>query len=137
MKMTKILGIDYGERRMGLALSSVDQKYAFAYETLENGPDLLKRLKEIISLENVDCVVVGLPLGLSGKETPQTREVKQFVERLQNTVDVPIEWQDERFSSKMTMSLFRGTGIKKKKQKIDEGSARIILQDFLDKKNQP
>ncbi len=122
----KILGIDYGEKRMGLALTDREQRQAFAYDTLVVRPEFWDRLREICEDENVDKIVVGLPLNMSGKYTKKTEEVVLFIGVLEENIKIPVETVDERLSSVEAKKRGGGAG-------IDESSAQIILQQYIDK----
>jgi len=124
----KILGIDYGTKNVGLALSDQEQKQAFVYDTLKMSDKLFVEIKEICDKEEVDRIVVGLPLNLKGEYTQKTEEVVMFIGQLEEEVKIAVEFEDERFSS--TEAEKRGGG-----HGIDESSAQIILQQYLDKLN--
>jgi len=132
--MGKILGIDFGRKRTGIALSDEEKKYAFMQETVENQKeDLFEKIKRYYDNEKIEKVVIGLPLNFNGKEADACREVRQFAKNLKSKLEVEIEFQDERLTSKMTASLFKEKEVKLSKQKTDQAAARIILQDYLDK----
>jgi len=121
----KILGLDYGSKNVGIAISDREQKQAFVYETLNFNHDFFKKLKQIIKDELIDKIVVGLPLSMSGKYSRKTEEVVQFIELVEKQTKLIVETVDERMST-----------IEAKKRKdghqIDASSAQIILQQYLD-----
>lgn len=127
----KYLGIDYGGKRVGLALSDEEGRIAFPRETVENrGPaKLAGYLKKLISRENVEKVIVGLPLGQDGKDTEQTKQVRNFIEALHREITIPIELENEL----LTTSIARGEGVAK--EHVDASAAALILQSYLDRKN--
>lgn len=137
--MSKILGIDYGEKRVGLAISDEEKKYSFSYLTLDGGNknELLAQLSEICQSEKIDRVVIGLPLNQDGGSGPAAEKVKGFGQAISHRLNIPINFEDERYSSVMAGQLFRESGRKTKQTKnlIDQKSAQIILQSYLDKKN--
>lgn len=136
--MGKLIGLDYGSRQVGVSLSDEDAKYAFFEETIiyDRTPDLIDKIKIVINNEAVGKIVIGLPLGLNGERTRQTEVVEKFAVLLRQSVSQPVVFQDERLTSKMSYSLFRGGGQKKaKKENINAQSARIILQDYLDRQS--
>jgi len=137
--MSKILGIDYGENKVGLALSDEEEKYAFSYRTLTNlqRSDLLQNLASICQAEKVEKIIVGLPLNQEGKMGQEALRVQQFGRELENYVKLFVEFEDERFSSVMAGQLFKEAGKKTKETKdiIDQQSAQIILQSYLDKQH--
>lgn len=130
--MKKILGIDYGNKYIGLALSDENQKIALPYKVIENkGKKFLKEELENLCFEKeVGKVVIGLPLGLSGLETKQTLKVKEIVDFFKKEFFIPIEIEDERLTSKMADGLLG----KVKTKRSDAVAAMIILQSYLDRR---
>lgn len=125
----KILGIDYGTKRIGLAIS--DETQTLARElTILSPKEFWQKIKDLIEQEGVERVIVGLPLNMSGHDSDKTREVQQFYDQLGQQVNVPLEFMDERLSSSMAEGLPGG------KQNIDSLAAQIILQNYLDKMKQ-
>ena len=120
-----ILGIDYGDKRVGLALAEAGSMAA-AFKVLANNSreELLSELKNIIEQENIDKVVVGLPYSLSGEVNERLNITKEFVDYLKKNLGIEIFTVDERLTSKM----FTKLGVKKD---IDEHSAAAILDTFL------
>ena len=137
--MRKILGLDYGEKRIGLAISSEDGRYAFAYQTLETSDklDLFQKLVAICAKEDINTIVVGLPLNQNGTVGKEAGNVQKFIQELKEYLEIPIEFEDERFSSALASQLFREAGKTEKEARItiDQKSAQLILQTYLDKKN--
>jgi putative Holliday junction resolvase len=131
--MHRILGIDYGEKRVGLALSDPMQMIASPYKTIPNNPDLIVAIQSIMKAEIVEIVVVGLPKGMKGQETAQTKHVTSFVENL-NQNDIKVELVDERLTSISAKKALVEQGIKTGHNKglIDQTAAAIILQQYLD-----
>jgi len=124
----RILGIDYGTKNIGLAISDFGQKQAFVYDTLKMSGKAWEELMEICEKEKIDKIVVGLPISLNGEYTQKTEEVVYFAEELENQTKLLVETQDERLSSVEADKTGSGHG-------RDEESARIILQSYLDRKN--
>jgi len=135
--MSVILGIDYGDKRIGLALSDPAQSLARRFLTLANeGIDnAVGKIGEIIQTENIVKVVVGLPVGFSG-ESDQTRKVEDFIALLEDAVNIPVDTMNEALTSKMALENLRSAGVKDIKAVLDQEAARIILQDYLDR-NRP
>ena len=123
----RILGIDYGTKNVGLAISDREQNQAFVYDTLKMTAKFWEQLVEICEKEKIDKIVVGLPLSLRGEYTKKTEEVVYFVEELENQTKLLVETQDERLSSVEADKTGSGHG-------RDEEAARIILQSYLDRK---
>jgi len=135
--LKRILCLDYGEKRIGLALSDPLKIIAYPYKTIINfGLKNLKyEIKKIIASETVESIVIGLPIGLNGKDTIQTQKVREF--RLQILdLNIPIYFEDERLSSLAAAKSMKMEKIKTGFNKgiIDKRAAAIILQQFLDKK---
>ncbi len=123
----KVLGIDYGTKNIGLALSDDTQKLAFAYRTL-NRSNLIPELKDICDKEEVEKIVVGLPTNLSGEETKSAEMVFEFIKQLEEELKIKVEVEDERLSTVQASRLENKTA-----QNIDELSAQIFLQAHLDR----
>ena len=133
--MGRILGIDYGDSRIGLALSDPKKIIASPYKTV-NSKDkhkLIDIFNSIIKEKNIEFLVLGLPISLKGNETLQTKKVKVFGEFLKK-FNKPIFFQDERFSSIIAENSLISENIKTghNKDKIDKRAAAIILQQYLD-----
>ena len=123
----KILGIDYGTKNIGVAISDQEQNQAFVYDTLKVSAKLFNEIKEMCDRELVDKVVVGLPLSMKGEYSDKTNEVVCFIEELEARTKLIVETQDERLSSVEAGKSGSGHG-------MDEESARIILQQYLDRR---
>jgi putative holliday junction resolvase len=120
------LGIDYGSRRIGLAIGNDEAKIAHPYKTLQTEMGYFDQLAEVIKTENIAELVVGLPRTNDGKETDQTREARFFAAELAS-FKLPIHLQDEAGT---TGEALRRGG--KPKVDLDSIAAAIILQDYLD-----
>ncbi len=123
-----LLGIDYGYKRVGLAFGSDETKAAEPLETLVNDDGLLTRLRQIISDRNVGKLVVGLPRGLEGQPTQQTRVVEEFVAQVLSELQIPIETVDEAVTSEVARQT---VGPAAPKTAVDAEAAAIILRDYL------
>ncbi len=141
---TKYLAIDYGERRIGIAVSDENKKYSFSRNHLNNDKNFLINLLNIIKEENISKIIIGYPLNLKSEKTIQTLQVEEFKNTLEeflkkNSVCLELVFFDERFTSKLAQASLISSGLKKQKRKekglIDSLSAQIILQDYIDKTN--
>ena len=134
--MSRILGIDYGDSRVGLALSDPMRIIAKPFKTLNNNKNLLLELKLIIKDNDIVEFVVGYPINMKGKNTLQTKKVDDFINFLEGNFDLTITKIDERLSSISAIQSLIKQGIKTgyNKSRIDDTSAAIILQEFLDQK---
>ncbi len=133
--MSRILGIDYGLKRIGLALSDPLGIIASPYQTIPNNSlkSVLDRLQAIITEKDVNKIVLGLPIGMKGQETEQTERTRKFCALLQ-TLQIPIEFQDERLSSVTAKKSLIQQDIKTGHNKalVDQRAAAILLQHYLD-----
>ncbi|MEI7941560.1 MAG: Holliday junction resolvase RuvX [Candidatus Riflemargulisbacteria bacterium] len=131
----KVLGLDFGTKYIGIALSDPFKSIAFPYGKIE--PDkAIAKIKEILEEENIESIVLGLPRALKGNETAMTGLVKEFRLELEKHVTVPIIYQDERLTSSFVGKQLTAQGVNQKKQRQikDALEATQILQSFLDKK---
>ena len=134
--MSRALGIDYGDVRVGISLSDPMRIIAKPFLTLENNLNLIKDIETLINANNVTDLIVGYPLGMKGQITEQTKKVDNFIEKLKLSLNIPITTIDERLSSVTAKDSLVKQGVKTgfNKARIDETSAAIILQEFLDTK---
>lgn len=133
--MARILSIDYGKKRTGLAVTDPLQIIAGGLATVATC-DLMTYLQSYVARESVERIVVGEPKQLNGEPSENLPRVKQFVAKLSKTLpDIPVEFYDERFTSVLAHKTMIDSGISKKarqnKALVDEISATIILQDYL------
>lgn len=134
--MGRVLAIDYGTKRTGIAVTDSLRIIATPLETVPS-TELLDYLKTYLQKETVDEFVVGMPKTLKNEDSAIAPLVRKFVEELKNTFpDKPIHLADERFTSSMAMRAMIDGGMKKKdrqvKGNVDKISATIILQSFLE-----
>jgi putative holliday junction resolvase len=128
-ELKKYLGVDWGEKRIGLALADGETKLATPFKTAANVDEVVK----IIGEENIDVVVLGKPVSIKNYELKITNEkFNIFFQELKKNIQIPIELVDERLSSKAADAL---AGDKKTKSSRDEIAAMLILQTWLDRKN--
>jgi putative Holliday junction resolvase len=134
--VNRALGIDYGDRRIGIALSDPLKIISKPLITLKNNSNFLEELKNIIKEKDVDVIVVGYPIGMKGQITKQTEKVESFIQLLIENINIKISKVDERLSSVAASHSLIEQGIKTghNKELIDDTSAAIILQEFLDRK---
>ncbi len=125
-----ILGIDYGDSDVGLALASSGTGIAFAYKTLKNDKNFLQKIAEIIEKENIKTVVLGVPAHINRKEAVYPSE--KLGNWIAQNFGVNVFYQDEMFTTKMAQANLINKGIKKIKRFDDQEAARIILQEWLD-----
>ena len=121
----KILGIDYGKKWIGLAISDDGRRLAFAYKTLENNDKIFSALNEIVKKEEIYKIIIGLPLNKEMKPTRQTAETENWAGELITKVEVQIDFENEIFTSKAADKL----GAKNQ----HAAAAAIFLQSYLDR----
>ena len=136
--MGRVFGIDYGDSRIGLAMSDPLKIIASPFKTIRNegNEKCLQVFQSLIKEKDVEAIVVGLPMGLKGQETAQTKKVREFADLLY-VLKLPIHLEDERLSSVSAEKSMIQQNIKTGHNKglIDQRAAAIILQQFLDKQN--
>jgi putative Holliday junction resolvase len=134
--MKRILGIDFGERRIGLALSDplgiIAQPY-LTFDTKKDG-DFFKKIEELIEKENITDIVLGMPRNMDGSIGEKGKTVLEFSKKLSSRTRIPIIFRDERLSSVESLRTLREAGAKLRKHKkaVDRLSASFILQGYLD-----
>ncbi len=143
MSNTRYLSLDYGERRIGVAVSDESKKYSFSRDFLINDSGFMGNLLSLIKGESIERIIIGYPLNLKSEKTAVTEKVENFKKELEklltkNSLEVKIVFYDERFTSSLARENMLSSGLKKSKRKdkgiIDSISAQIILQDYLDRK---
>jgi len=135
--MGRFLAIDFGEKRVGLALSDPMKIIAKPFKTIfySNQNDLINKIALIIKDEKIEKIILGLPKGLKGNNTSQTNIVIEFYNYIKDKIDTPIVMEDERLSSVSAKKSLILQDIKTGHNKtlIDETAAAIFLQLYLDK----
>jgi putative Holliday junction resolvase len=136
--MSRILALDYGTRRIGVALSDPTRTIASPLTTLSRRAGKRPPWSEILRLiteHEVTELVVGLPLNLAGDEGDWAAEVRLFGQQLNRRTGLPVHWADERFSSTRAEQAVRGIGLKRsqreEKDRVDAAAAAVILQNYL------
>lgn len=134
--MARVLAIDYGQKRTGIAVTDNLQITANGLTTVPTH-ELLNFLKQYVEKEDVERFVVGLPKRMNGEESDNMRRIRPFVRKLEKDIpQIPVTYVDERFTSVLAQRAIREAGLKKKarqnKELVDEVSAAIILQSYLD-----
>ena len=133
----RILGVDYGSRRVGLSLSDPLGILAQPIEALKNDSLLFPRLQQLSAKEHVILIVVGMPFNLKGQHAQKADEVERFIKLLKAELSIEVVMWDERFTTTIAHQTMLSMGTKKKERqkkdgRIDSMAAAIILQGFLD-----
>ncbi|MDR2969117.1 MAG: Holliday junction resolvase RuvX [Tannerellaceae bacterium] len=137
--MGRILAVDYGRKRTGLAVTDPLQLIANGLATV-SGHEVVAYLKDYVSREPVELIVVGFPKQMNNEPSENMKYIEEFVKHLKRTLpDIPVAYYDERFTSVMAHRAMIDGGLKKKKRQdkslVDEISAVIILQAYMESIN--
>jgi putative Holliday junction resolvase len=135
--MPRIAAIDFGLKRIGIALSDDRKQIAFPFATVEGGKKGALHVLDSLKGKEVERIIIGLPLLLSGAKGEMATLVEAFVSQLQALTPTPIELVDERFSSLEADRRLKESEMNRKErtQKLDSATAAILLQSYLDKNN--
>lgn len=136
--MSRILALDYGEKNIGIAISDPLNLGALPIGKFQNNSDFISNLKNTISSNNITKIVVGWPINLKGQETQKTKEVGIFIDMIKKETGLEVIPVDERLSSKEAynyLMISSELSHSKKKKKVDQIAAAIILQKYMDMEN--
>lgn len=136
--MSRILGLDHGDKRIGLAITDPLNIIAKPLRTVNvTNENVFNVLKELIKEYSINKIVVGLPLTLKNTHSIQTEKVLVFIEKLKEEITIDIETYDERFTSDIAKESLIAQGIKTghNKSEIDKTAAAIFLQNYIDEKS--
>jgi putative holliday junction resolvase len=132
----RIIGLDLGEKRIGVAISDETATISNAIDTITglSVKDLIKRISEIVLFRGVEEVVIGLPLNMNGSRGPQAEKAINFAEKLEKKVSCKVSTFDERLTTAQGEAILLSVDMsrKKRKQSIDKLAAQIMLQAYLD-----
>jgi len=129
-QISAILGIDYGKSKIGLAIADQETKMAFAYDTIKNDGEFLRKLKDIIEKENIKTIVLGMTKHTNDEKSVQ--EKLDFAKMIEKEAEVNVVFQEEMFTTKMAQANIKMRGGKNIAALDDQEAARIILQEWLD-----
>lgn len=133
----RLLAVDYGEKRIGLALSDPMRIFAKPLKIIPNSTpeEVVSLLKQVISEQQVGKLIIGIPWSLEGTETAKTTETKEFLTLLSERLDIPIIGWDERFTTDDANDLLKEMGMdwKKARTVIDAMAACLILKRFMER----
>ena len=135
-KKSRLLGIDPGKNRVGIAISDENKVVSTPLKTIlkKNNSNFLSEIKEIILENNVKGIIVGHPINMDGSTGPSAQSAKDFAVYISNNVSIPVSMWDERLSSQGAFNLSSNLDINvsKKVDKLDENAASFILQGAID-----
>ena len=133
---SRLLGIDPGKKRIGLAISDEDKLVSTPLKTIlkKKNFDFIREIKEIIEENNIKGIIVGNPLNMDGSKGSSSQSSNDFARNLSNNISIPVTMWDERLSSEGAFKLSANTGVNtsKKIEKLDQNAASFILQGALD-----
>ena len=133
---SRLLGIDPGKKRIGLAISDEDKLVSTPLKTIlkKKNFDFIKEIKEIIEENNIKGIIVGNPLNMDGSKGSSSQSSNDFAKNLSNNISIPVTMWDERLSSEGAFKLSDNMGVNtsKKIEKLDQNAASFILQGVLD-----
>ena len=134
MVLFRLMGIDFGEVRIGIALSDPLQIISQPFKVIPNGDKTIYKIQEIIKTEEVGKIILGLPLNLDGEDTKKTLEVREFSKILKSNVDIPVIFWDERYTTVEANEELKqmGYGIAESRKVIDKVAASIILKSYME-----
>ncbi len=132
----RILALDHGSKRIGVAVSDETKTIAQPLEYIRAEPfaDFLARLKQILVGKEIDLILIGLPRNMDGSYGPAAQRVETFVAVLKTAITVPIKTRDERLTSVMANRILIQGNVRRdqRKEKVDKMAAAILLQSYLD-----
>jgi len=135
-KKSRLLGIDPGKNRLGLAISDEDKLVSTPFKTIvkKNNSNFINEIKEIIIENNIKGIIVGNPINMDGSKGPSAQSANDFAKYLSNNISIPIAMWDERLSSEGAFNLSSNLDINtsKKIEKLDQNAASFILQGAID-----
>jgi putative holliday junction resolvase len=131
----RVLALDLGDVRIGVAISDPDRRLAVPLGTVHTGaPADLRAIAKLVDENEIELVVVGLPLQLSGTAGSSARKAEDFAEALRTVLKVPVVFHDERLSTVEADRALRGAGAngRRRRRSVDASAATVILQSYLD-----
>jgi len=127
----RIVALDVGSKRIGVASANVVARLATPLKTLEVGDDIYEQICNLLAAETAVGLVVGLPRGMQGQDTAQTEFVQKFAADFRQHITIPLYWQDEAVTSVLSEAALKAKKGSYVKGDIDALAATIILEDFL------
>jgi len=133
----KYLSIDYGDKRIGLAVCDPSETIVSPLKVLNNPEHFVEETADLIEDEKIEAIVIGIPFNMDGTEGRQVKAVERFAGQLKKKITIPIFFQDERLSTFAAEQKLVDIELskKKKRERIDAIAAAHILDEFLEKKN--
>lgn len=131
----KVLGLDFGTKRIGYAVGDTKTCMAFGRDVFVNDEATMVHIKKLCQAEKIEYIVIGLPRSLDGDADLLEYEARDFGDRIADSIQLPVAYEDERFTSKISEGVLRQQNISSREQKgkVDVLAAQRILQQWLDK----
>lgn len=132
--MGRIAAIDFGLKRIGIALSDLTKKIAMPFRKVEGGKNAILQIRDALQGKEVEKIIIGLPLLLNGKKGEMAEIVERFGKSLEEALKIPVLFFDERLTSKQAEVSLREISLNRKErnEKIDLVAATLLLQTYLD-----
>ena len=132
--MTRVLGIDPGTKRCGVAITNASQTMAFPRAAILRDAQILSRLRELVEVEEIGSIVIGRPVPLSGNETSSTADADELFAQVREQFAVPVIQWDERLTTRDAQKSLSEAGLTQKESRgrVDSAAAVVMLQNYLD-----
>jgi putative Holliday junction resolvase len=131
----RIMGLDIGEKRIGVAVSDELKITSIPLEVYENDKNIISKIKDLITKYHIENIAVGLPYTLKGEIGNQAKKVISFVNELKKDIEIDVDYMDERYTTKIPLKLLgKSNKGRKAGKKVDKFSAAIILSDYLQRR---
>lgn len=133
--MGRVAAIDFGAKRIGLAVSDKERRIALPVDIVEGGKKAIQNIRAALPLKEIDLILLGLPLEMSGKRGPMAELVEKFGKTLEEALHIPVLLVDERLSSKGADVKLKEISLNRKSrsEKLDMVAATLLLQTYLDR----
>ncbi|HEX37371.1 MAG TPA: Holliday junction resolvase RuvX [Candidatus Cloacimonetes bacterium] len=132
----RLMAIDYGERRIGIALSDEEQTISFPYRTIDTRkqPDVMKEIAVLVRDQNVGIIIIGNPTNVEGGDSEKSKVIRNFISKLQNHISIPIKLWDESYTTQAALKVLVQSNRrwKKNRNKVDQIAASLLLKDYLE-----
>lgn len=132
--MGRVAAIDFGVKRIGLAVSDKERKIALPVDVVEGGKKALQNIRAALPLKEVDLIIIGLPIEMNGKKGLMAQKVEEFAKMVGDALGIPVQLVDERLSSKGADVQLKEISLNRKSRsaKIDMIAATLLLQTYLE-----
>lgn len=128
--MSRLLGIDFGLKRIGIAITDEKRQFAFPHDVIENDSGAIRKISALVKKEKIKKIILGLPLNPQGAPNPILKKAEKFKEKLEKAAKIRIEFESEIFTTKEARRL------QGKHKKIDASAAALILKSYLERLSQ-